>query len=398
MARAPREKSLNRAHRIAVSSPGAAAAPVVAVTGMEVLSAFGRGVDALAEAVFAGASAFGPVARFDASRHTIDAAAAIAGAPDAARELTSVVGRACDHAGLSAAHRAESRLLLATCGDLRAARRQSGERHGHGAASVATALAQRLGLSPDVRGYTTACVAASTAISDAGALIRSERAVRVVVAAAYLVEADRFALFQAGGAIAKDGCMRPFSQGRSGIVLGDGVAAVVLESWPAARRRDAPVLARLAGWGRAGDAVHVIHPDPAGRGLARAIASALARAGVSPGDLDYINAHGVSGAASDRSECAALRAALGRELDTIPASSTKGSHGHALEATALLELVATIAALCRRRLPVNAGTLAVDPACPLALVAAPRAAAISRALSVNSAFGGANTALVIEAA
>src|SRR5207237_6235103 len=105
-----------------------------------------------------------------------------------------------------------------------------------------------------VRADTSACVAASTAVADAGVMIARRQAERVVVAAGYLVEPDQFGLFDAGRALATDGQVRPFSARRTGLLLGDGVAAVVLESGSAVRRTP---LAWLAGWGRAGDAYHV---------------------------------------------------------------------------------------------------------------------------------------------
>ena len=125
-----------------------------------------------------------------------------------------------------------------------------------GALGLAAGGTTRRGLS--------ACVAASTAVADAAAAVARGRASRIVVAAGYLVERDQFALFDAGRALASDGRVRPFSAHRSGLLLGDGVGAVVVESASAARRRGAEVLGRLAGWGRAGDAYHVCRPRPDG--------------------------------------------------------------------------------------------------------------------------------------
>jgi len=148
--------------------------------------------------------------------------------------------------------------------------------------STAAEVADRTGLPEPPRVYATACVAGSTAIADGAAMIVSGRAARVVVAAGYLVDPDSFALFDGARVLARDGQVRPFSSGRQGMLLGDGVAAVVLESDDAARSRGAPPLARLAGWGRAGDAYHVCQPSPDGRGLARAIDAALRRGRIDP--------------------------------------------------------------------------------------------------------------------
>jgi 3-oxoacyl-[acyl-carrier-protein] synthase II len=240
-------------------------------------------------------------------------------------------------------------------------------------------------------------VAASTALIDAAAMIAAGRAERIVVAAGYLVDADYFVTFDAGRALAPSGYLRPFSAGRDGMLLGDAVVAVVVESGAAARQRAAPVLAGLLGWGRAGDAYHVCQPEPTGRGLARAISAALGRAGLVPEQLGYVNAHGSGTAHSDAAEAAALHRALGAHAARVPVSSTKSAHGHTLEAAALLELIVTVLALRLGRLPVNANVTEPDPACRLNLVLDRTGATGRIALSVNAAFGGANTALVVQA-
>lgn len=263
---------------------------------------------------------------------------------------------------------------------------------------MATELAVRCALAGATRVYTSACVAASTAVADAAAAIDLGRADRLVVAAGYLVEQYRFALFDAGRALARDGVVRSFSLGRTGLLLGDGVAAMVIESADEARRRGVPVLARISGWCRSGDAHHISQPDPTGCGLARAIRGALAKADRQPADIGYVNAHGTGTPLSDAAESAALHLALGDVVVNVPVSSSKSVHGHALEAAGLLELAVTITALCTGRLPVNAGFVAADEQCRLNLVRGPQKRAVSHAVSVNSAFGGANTALVVSAA
>jgi 3-oxoacyl-[acyl-carrier-protein] synthase II len=366
------------------------------VTGLSVVSAFGRGPGPLLAAALAGAPAFAPVRRFDVTGRRVGVAATLPGDPDLRDELVGVVDGACVHAGLDAGARAATPLLLAVHAhpDL--------TRPGDGPPPTADVLAADVaaaaGLAPGARAYPSACVAASTAVADAAVMVASGRAPAVVVAAGYLVEPDQFALFDAGRALATDGHVRPFSAGRTGLLLGDGVAAVVVESAPAARRRGAVALARLAGWGRAGDGHHVVQPDPFGAGLARATAAALARAGVTPDAVGYVNAHGSGTAHSDAAEAAGLRRALGPRAADVPVSSTKSVHGQALEASALLELIVTVLALGAGRLPVNAGYLAPADECPLnVIVGEPLAARPEYALSLNSAFGGANTALLVGA-
>jgi 3-oxoacyl-[acyl-carrier-protein] synthase II len=332
----------------------------VAITGMAVVSAYGRGGVAHLQGVLSGKPAFTPVCRFDVSGRRVAVAATLADSADLRDELTGVIAVACDHAGLS---RVPQTYL---------------------------ALHERLDV-PASRVYTSACVAASEAVADAAAAISHGLASRIVVAAGYLVEPTQFALFDAGRALAADEAVRPFSVDRKGILLGDGVAAIVLESATAARK---PPLAWIRGWGRAGDAYHVVQPRPDGSGLRRAWERALRRGGVSPGDVGYINAHGSGSPQSDAAEAAALR-----PLAHVPVSSTKSLHGQALEASPLLELVTTVLAMREGALPVNAGFLGVDDECRVNLILdEPLPAKPRYALSLNAAFGGANTALLLEAA
>jgi 3-oxoacyl-[acyl-carrier-protein] synthase II len=370
--------------------------PTAALAGMDVVSAFGHGTKPLLDNVLTGRAAFGPVRRFDVADRRVGIAATAPGSPVLLDELAGVVEGACDEAGLTAAWRAETPLLLAVHGDPALARAGRDERPARSAGAMAAALADRCGLSSAVRAYTSACVAASTAMADAGTMIASGRAERIVVAAGYLVEPDQFALFDAGRALAVDGQVRPFSARRTGLLLGDGVAAVVLEAGSTLRRRGGTAQAWLAGWGRAGDAYHVCRPDPTGAGLARAIGDALRRGQVSPADVGYLNAHGSGTPHSDAAESAAVRRAFGPLAGSVPVSSTKSVIGQALEAAGLVELIVTAQALRRGELPVNAGFLAPDVDCPLdVIVDAPRPTTARYALSLNSAFGGANTALLV---
>ncbi|HST65291.1 MAG TPA: beta-ketoacyl synthase N-terminal-like domain-containing protein [Mycobacteriales bacterium] len=360
----------------------------VVVTGLAVRSAYGAGPEPLLSGAYGGGPAFAPVDRFGTDQCRTTVAATLPGAPVLADELAAVVEEACADARLPRLGvgrvRSGSPLLLAA-------------HAGRDVTAVAAAVAAGTGLSTPDRVYTAACVAASSAVADAAAGIAAGRLDRAVVAAGFLVDAGTFGLFDAGRALARDGSVRPFSAGRQGILLGDAVAAVVLEA--AGTTHGAPALATLAGWGRAGDAFHVCQPRPDGTGLARAAGAALARAGVPAGEVGYVNANGTGTPAGDAAESAALRLLFGDGLDQVPVSSTKSVHGHALEASALLELVVTVLALRDGRLPVNAGFLAADADCPLDLVLdEPRPAHPRYALSLNAAFGGANTALLVGAA
>ena len=367
------------------------------MTGAAVASAYGRGTEALVSGMLSGRPAFAPVQRFDVSTRRVRFAATMRGLAELLTEVTRAAGEACDDAGLSSAGRARTPLFLAIHGDPAIARAPEADQPGLGPGPFTAAVASGSGLAEqDIRCYMSACVAASTAIGDAASIIARGHADRVVVAGGYLVESDQFALFDAGRVLAVDGQVRPFSAGRRGLLLGDGVGAVVVESQESAQARRAPPLARLAGWGRTGDAYHPDQPHPDGHGMARAVTAALQRAGIAAEDLGYINAHGSGTGQSDPAETSALRLALGDAAGTVPVSSTKSLHGQSLEASGVLELIVTLLAARKGMLPVNAGFLGADDKCRLNLVLdEPLAATPDYAMSLNAAFGGANTALVV---
>ncbi|MFD9594365.1 beta-ketoacyl synthase N-terminal-like domain-containing protein [Kitasatospora sp. NPDC059973] len=371
------------------------------VTGVGVLSAAGTGLDALTDAAALGKTAFTTVTRFDVSARRTTRAALLAEPVPLADAVLAAVDQACRQAGLpagrggdgpdgdgrAAADREGMPVLLALHSDLRTRAVT---------AAVAAGATAAWGTAGVTRVYTGACVAAGTAVADAAALVAAGRHPRVLVAAGHLVEPGVFAAFDAGRALARDGELRPFSAGRTGTLLGDAAAAVVVEAEPRAELRGAPVLARLAGWGRSGDAHHVCRPEPSGDGVARAVGAALARAGLAPDEVGYVNANGTGSPLSDRAEANALHQVFGAHAGRLPVSSSKAVHGHALEASALLELAVTIGALRDGRLPVNAGWLGPDPDVGLDLVLdGPRADRPRYALTLNSAFGGANTALLV---
>jgi 3-oxoacyl-[acyl-carrier-protein] synthase II len=359
---------------------------------MAAISVLGRGVHAQLAGGLAGSASFAPVRRFDVDRRRVTVAATLPDAGSLGDELAAVVREACEQAGLTPAQRAATPLFLGVHGHPAAGRESDVGGRPPAAAAFAAELANRTGLGRAARVYTCACVSGSTAVADAAALLRLGRADRVVVAAGYLVEPDQFALFDSGRALATDGAARPFSSGRGGLLLGDAVSAVVLEAGARAP------LAEVVGWGRAGDAYHTVRPDPEGAGLARAITAALRRAGVAPDEVGYVNAN-ASGAEGDAAEAAALHRALGPAVARVPVSSTKSVHGHALEGSGLLELIVTAQAAQAGKLPVNAGYLGPDPRCELdVIIGAPREAASPYALSLNAAFGGANTALLVRSA
>ena len=187
---------------------------------------------------------------------------------------------------------------------------------------------------------------------------------------------------------------KPFSKDRSGLVLGEGAAALVLEELEHARARGVPVLAEIAGYGVCTDASHITRPSVEGQ--ARAMKLALDDAGMAAADIGYINAHGTGTQANDAVETAAIRQVFGSRADATPVSSTKSMHGHLLGGAGALELVAGILAMWRETLPPTMHLANPDPACDLDYVTGGARAApgLGAVMSSSFAFGGTNAVLV----
>ncbi len=202
--------------------------------------------------------------------------------------------------------------------------------------------------------------------------------------------------FNALGVIDTDPC-RPFDRRRKGTTLGDGAGFLVLETAPRARRRGAAPVAELAGWALGSEAHHITNPSPDGAVVASLIGRALARAGLSTSDVDYVNAHATGTPASDVAEAVALRRALGAEAARVPVSSSKGQIGHTLGAAGAIEAAITALVVQRKTLVPTAGLEEPDPACELVHVphvgiGVPR---VRAALSNAFGFGGMDTVLVL---
>jgi len=199
--------------------------------------------------------------------------------------------------------------------------------------------------------------------------------------------------FDSLGALTTTRCA-PFDRNRNGFFIGDAAAVLVLESLESARRRKATIHGEIVGYGESLDSHHPTHPDPEGKGIARAMAAALEMAGVKPESVDYINAHGTGTPANDAAEARGILRTFGEEGGRrIPVSSTKSLVGHTLGAAGALEECFCLLAMERGFLPVHAGVTERDPACPLNLVASPEG---RPRLTLNNSlgFGGANGVLV----
>jgi 3-oxoacyl-[acyl-carrier-protein] synthase II len=266
----------------------------------------------------------------------------------------------------------------------------------------AAALSMRHGLLGEVYGVVSACAAGAHAIGTAARLVRSGAADAVVTGGseAGLTPLAR-AAFAALDATSTSGVSRPFDARRDGFIMGEGAAVLVLEDADAAAARGARVLGEVLGYGATSDAYHLTAPDPGGAGAARAISAALADAGLSPADVDYVNAHGTSTPLNDAAETAAIKTALGPRAHEIPVSSTKSAIGHLLGAAGAVEAAATILALRDRVVPPTLGYGEPDEGLDLDYVpdsARPLATRNGHppvALSNSFGFGGHNAVLCL---
>ena len=250
---------------------------------------------------------------------------------------------------------------------------------------------------------TTACAASTQSIGDAAEVIRRGAADVMIAGGA---EAGISQLGLAGFCVMRalsarnenpEGASRPFDAGRDGFVPAEGAGILVLEALERALRRDAPILAEVAGYGASSDASHQFQPDEDGAGAARAIRWALEDAGVAPNEVDYINAHGTSTPLNDASETLAIKRAFGDTAYGIPISSTKSMIGHALGGAGGMEAVACVQTLRDGVIHPTINYETPDPACDLDY--APneaRRADVNIALSNSFGFGGQNACLLLR--
>jgi 3-oxoacyl-[acyl-carrier-protein] synthase II len=190
---------------------------------------------------------------------------------------------------------------------------------------------------------------------------------------------------------------RPFDKGRDGFVIGEGAGVLILEELEMARRRGAPILAEVVGYGTNGDAFHITQPSPEGVGAAACMALCLADAGISPDAVQYINAHGTSTEYNDANETKAIKRVFGEYAARLPVSSTKSMTGHLLGGAGGVEAAYTVLALDRGLIPPTINYEERDPDCDLDYVPnIARRASIDLALSNSYGFGGTNVSLAFR--
>jgi beta-ketoacyl-acyl-carrier-protein synthase II len=195
----------------------------------------------------------------------------------------------------------------------------------------------------------------------------------------------------------KEKVPQPFDANRDGLVMGEGAAILVIERESHAIKREAEILAELAGYAATADAYHITAPSDDGMGGAKAMKFAIDSAGLNPDSVDYINAHGTSTSLNDASETRAIKAAFGDIAYDIPVSSTKSMTGHMMGATGALEAIFCVNAVRENMIPPTINYQTPDPICDLDYVPnEARAAKIDVAISNAFGFGGHNAVLVIK--
>ncbi len=252
-------------------------------------------------------------------------------------------------------------------------------------------------------GIYTACATGNNALGEAAVTIQRGAAdVMLAGGAEACILPLTLAGFGVMGAISTQNenppqASRPFDANRDGFVVSEGAAILVLESLDHALKRGAHIYGELTGYGASADAFHISMPAENGGGAAQAMRLALADAGLTPADIDAINAHGTSTPLNDKMETAAIKTVYGESANEIPISSTKSMHGHLLGATGALEAILCLKSMESGWLPPTINYETPDPACDLDYVAnAGRKTAVSHIMSNTFGFGGHNATLVFS--
>lgn len=248
----------------------------------------------------------------------------------------------------------------------------------------------------------TACSAGGDALMMAATLLRSGDAdVMVVMGGESILTPTVVSSLAQAKALSRTNdnpakACRPFDRDRDGFVIGEGGGAVILETESHARQRKARIYAELIGYANTIDAYHITAPQPEGESASRCMQNALRKAGLRPGMVDYINAHGTSTLLGDRAETAAIKRVFGGRGEAPAISSTKGATGHLMGAGGITEVIACIQAIRHNILPPTLNYENADPMCDLDYVPnRAREAEINVAMSNSLGFGGQNSSILV---
>jgi len=394
----------------------------VVVTGLGAVTALGSTLEQTWKGLLAGRCGIRPLSLFDASAYRTQTAAEIGEIPDgfltpaerrrmsrADRMGVAAAREALEGAGLDPSREDPTRLGVILGGGtsglidseaffelyLRGRKARPSKVLNHLPDSITDRVAQRFGLEGIKSTITTACSSSANALGYAFDAIVAGLADVVVTGGSDVLARLTYGGFNSLRSVDPDPC-RPFDRERKGLSIGEAAGIIVLEEEERARRRGAPIVAELKGYGVTSDAYHMTAPDPSGAAGGRTIAAALDNSGVDAGSVDYVNAHGTATPQNDSAETAALKAALGERARQIPVSSIKSMIGHCLCASGAIEAVATALTVRDGRVPPTIHYENPDPACDLDYV--PNAARdhdVRVALSNSFAFGGNSSVIVL---
>jgi 3-oxoacyl-[acyl-carrier-protein] synthase II len=264
-------------------------------------------------------------------------------------------------------------------------------------------VAMRTGAAGPSYAPVSACASSNHSIGEAyHAIQRGDADMMLTGGTEACITAISFAGFAAARALANangdpETASKPFDRNRSGFVHAEGGAILILEELESAKRRGAPILAEVAGFGMSADAYHITAPPENGEGAVRSMRRALKSAGMAPEQVDYINAHGTATPVGDLAETRAIRTVFGAHADRLAVSSTKSMLGHALGGSASIEAGALVFALRDGVIPPTINLHDPDPECDLDYVPnTARKAELNVVISNSFGFGGANTTLVLK--
>jgi 3-oxoacyl-[acyl-carrier-protein] synthase II len=396
----------------------------VVVTGCGIVTALGYGWRANVDGFRTGKRGFKPVSLFDVARQRTQVAAeADCPEPPQGMRLNGKRWNRTDRATrllLAAAHEAWDQcgwdgtgylpVILATT----SAGMALGESYyhhvidpvagpQHQAARILNYQAQRqvvdlldsLGVAGSVTIIANACASGSNAIGHAWESIRHGHAQQVLTGGYDGLCQLVFAGFDSLQALSTTQC-RPFDADRDGLALGEGAAVLTLESLEFAQARGARILGEIIGYGASTDTHHLTQPHPEGAAALTSMQEAMRVAGLSPCDVQYVNAHGTGTVLNDSAEAAAINRWAGDHASRLQVSSTKGSVGHLLGGAGAVEAAVCLMALNGQWLPPSVATRQVDPACRFQYVTQPIPGSLEVALSNSFGFGGANASLVLR--
>ena len=412
--------------------------PIVAVTGLGIVTSLGQGKDANWDGLTAGRSGIHRIERFptEGLRTTIAGTVDFLfdrpfAAPELSEKLATLAAEeAVGQSGLGAAGDFPGELFMAVPpvemewpqkqalataidgdADYDALLREAAS-HDHRPlhelflfGGVAEHIADRFGTRGSPISLSTACSSGATAIQmGVEAIRRGETQAALCIGTDGSVHAEALIRFSLLSALSTqneppEAASKPFSKNRDGFVMGEGAGALVLEDYDHALARGATILGVVAGCGERGDGFHRTRSSPDGKPAITAMREALADAGLTPDDVDYINAHGTSTPENDKMEAMSCTAVFGERMASLPISSNKSMLGHTLTAAGAVEAVISLLTIARGRIPPTINYHQPDPSIPLDVVPnQARDASVRTVLSNSFGFGGQNTCLVLTAA